>query len=302
MNLAIILLNYCNAKLTIDCLHSLKACDGYNYKVDMVVVDNDSDDNSMELFEKEKEATEFILLKSDRNNGFAAGNNVGIRYCLDVGYDYIMLLNNDTEVQTDFLQILGNELCESTVIVPKIMSFYQKKKIWYAGGTINRWTGKAWHFGENDIDSSSYNKRREVEFASGCCIVLHSDTIREIGLLQEDFFLYWEDAEYSARIISSGFPIVYIPSLVVFHKINSSIGKSSKTLLYYGTRNRIHFVGMYKDYFHLTAKYITIFVEVLKVLFYLFKDKSKSQIIAKGIKDGINNIRGKSFCPHFDKM
>lgn len=294
MKLGVILLNYRNAQITIECIKSIKATENVDYEVEIIVVDNNSNDNSVEELNTLRRDIDFHFLISEENNGFADGNNIGIQYALEHGCKYIMLLNNDTEVKKDFFKLLNSELKESIVLVPKILNYYHKETIWYAGGSINRWTGKARHFGEGRRDVAKYNTQKRVSFASGCCIILPVDIIEKIGYLKKDFFLYWEDVEYSMRMNNNSIAIVYNPQLVIYHKINSTIGRESKTLLYYGTRNRILFIKLYRKYFHFTAEFITVFVELSKAVLYRVNNKEKSRIIIHGLKDGIRNISGKT--------
>lgn len=297
MKLGIVLLNYCNAEITLECINSINLSRELltrdTLSVEVIVVDNNSKDDSASVLNCYRTDMKYIFIPSSVNEGFSSGNNIGIKYCLDNDFDFIMLLNNDTEIETSFLQLLEGLLDENIVISPKINNYYKKNIIWYGGGGISRITGKATHYGENKIDSYKYNNKSLVDFTSGCCFIASRNVFETAGLLNEDYFLYWEDVDYSIRLIKNNFNITYEPSLVVYHKINTSIGNDSKTLLYYGTRNRIILVKKYSEFFYCSAYIITVCIELIKALKYIFLDYDKANAIMKAIKDGIKGITGR---------
>lgn len=230
----IILLNYKGYKDTTDCIKSLKKINYKHYKI--IVVDNQSCDGSFERIIKEN--PDVITLLAPSNNGFSAGNNIGIRYALENGADYVLLLNNDTVVDRDFLDIMMCHADDNTAVTPSIYYYSYPQEIWYAAGYINynRCT-----VGNRDDKESKY-----VDYASGCCVLLSSKLIKKIGLWAEEYFMYYEDMDYSLRIIRSGMRIYYANKAVVYHKVGRTSGRGSRLNIYYNVRNRFYVINKYK--------------------------------------------------------
>lgn len=237
----IIILNFNGAEDTIECVKSLEKITYNNYKI--IVIDNCSTDNSESILKNELK--EYRIIETKINNGFSAGNNVGIKIALSEGADYILLLNNDTVVEPDFLsELVYNSMDYSNVgiSIGKIYYYFHKKRLWYAGGKINLYKGRAEHFGYNDIDNDKYNYKKSILFATGCCMLISKYVFAKVGLMSEDYFLYYEDTDYSYKIISNNFKILFIPSSVIYHKVSASTGNMSKLSQYYYSRNRLLFI------------------------------------------------------------
>lgn len=282
-----VLVNYKNYRLTIECVESLRKArsDGLH----IVIVDNNSPDNSYEQLIKE--LPDEIIIKSEENNGFSAGNNIGIKYALENNADYVMLLNNDTVIDEAMIEQLLSKTDDLTVTVPKMYYYSQPDIIWYAGGTINKKTGKTYHIGENRHDDGSYAEQKHVDFATGCCIMMSKAVIEKVGLWDESFFLYWEDVDYSFRLTAAGIKILYVPEAKLWHKVNASTGSSSPLTVYYANRNRMYIMKKYK--FPITAWiyfYITRFVYLFKAVF----SRSSDKYIMAAIKDFKAGSMGKS--------
>lgn len=235
----IILVNYNGADDTIECIDSIRKISYTNYEI--IVVDNCSTDNSVSVLEKYSQEANFILLKSDVNNGFSAGNNIGIKEALNKSCDFILLLNNDTLVTSDFLEKLISGFNRSDrcgVTISKIYYAKEPELLWYDGGSLSLSTAitKHWHYHQDD--SHEFKQPQQVSFATGCCMCLSRKAIEDVGLLDEDYFLYEEDADYCCRILTAGYEIYYIPDSVIYHKISSSTGESSPLSQYYTVRNK----------------------------------------------------------------
>ena len=230
----IILLNYKGYEDTTACIKSLRNITYANYHI--VIVDNCSKDGSYEKLRDENPDCTVIL--SPENNGFSAGNNIGIHYAMEKGADYILLLNNDTEVKADFLNHMMKRANENTVVTPSIYYYDEPDQIWYADGRINYSRGTA----QNGNDRES----KYCDYASGCCLLIPRNIILQIGVLAEEYFMYYEDMDYSLRVIRNGFKIFYEKDAVVYHKVGRTAGRKSKLSIYYGTRNRFYIMNKYK--------------------------------------------------------
>ncbi len=214
---SIVILNWNSYQVTLDCLLSLRKMDYRNFEV--VLVDNGSIDGSpVKLLEN---VPEIRLIRNPTNLGFAGGCNVGIRDALRRGTDYVLLLNNDTIVAPDCLSQLVR-VAESDekvgALSPKILFFDHPDRLNYAGGEHRRWRLFPKVFGLRQLDDGSYDKIREVSFLTGCAFLIKAKAVRQIGVLEEVYFHFYEDIEWSLRVLKAGYKDMYVPSAVVWHK------------------------------------------------------------------------------------
>lgn len=240
MKLAVILVNY-NGKLYNEaCIDSLLAGSGME-EVKIIVVDNASQDDSVRLLEERYAGNERLeLIRLDDNYGFSHANNVGIDSAREQGADYVLLLNNDTEIRPDMLFQLWEcaKRHPGSMIVPKIYYSGDRKRIWSAGGSVSPVIRKVRHIGLDEVDEGKYEQEREIGFATGCCLWIPMEVIEKAGTLDERFFLYYEDTEYSFRLHRSGISIWYCPDAVMYHKVGASTrGADSPLCAYYIARN-----------------------------------------------------------------
>ena len=226
-----VIVNYRSASLTAEAVASLGGCHG-TFPIKVVVVDNGS--GEAELRRLRESCPSCDILPAGRNLGFGGGCNRGIRHALDQGADFVLLLNNDAEVNVGFLEPLVKAVEDGgTVATPKIVDV--NGRVWYGGGFVDFHRGGFYH--ETGPDRAEMG--REVSFASGCCLLVPRQVFETIGLFAEDYFLYYEDAEFCMRLRAAGVRIRYVPESVIRHKVSSTVGKSSKLTIYYGTRNRL---------------------------------------------------------------
>ena len=235
----IILLNYCNYNLTIDCIESIRQSTYQNYEI--IVVDNNSPDHSGKNL-SQLEGIRFLQM--EENLGFAAGNNRGIEVALSDGCEYVMLLNNDTVIDPNMIETLVSRADANTVVVPKMYYFDvegRKDILWYAGGILKYKSSDGIHIGGKQEDSKQYSIEGEVTFATGCCMMIHRAILEKVGLLREEYFMYCEDTDYSIRLNKSNVRILYVPNAKLWHKVSSSSGgEMSKFIVYYVVRNKIY--------------------------------------------------------------
>lgn len=238
--LAIILVNYNGKVYNEACIESiLIGKDSWDKKI--IVVDNASKDGSMQIL-RERYVTDsrIELLYSEDNYGFSYANNVGIKKAMTEGTDYVLLLNNDTEIAPDMLARL--EECAArhpdSMIAPKIYYSDRRNVIWSAGGEVSPIIRKVRHIGLDQADQGQFEEETEIGFATGCALLIPRRVIERAGLLDEDFFLYYEDTEYSFRLAKLGIPVYFCPQAVMYHKVGaSSKGADSPLCAYYIARN-----------------------------------------------------------------
>ncbi|OGZ34463.1 MAG: hypothetical protein A2Y98_04010 [Candidatus Portnoybacteria bacterium RBG_19FT_COMBO_36_7] len=234
----IIILNWNGCNDTIECIESLKSVTYPNFSV--VVVDNASSDNSIDVIPRKYRDIAFIEVK--KNMGFAGGNNIGIKYALEHGADYILLLNNDTTVEPNFLSELVNVAQANKkigILGPKIYFYSEPAKIWFGGGRLNLIKTKGTHIDYLKIDNKEQppGKPRETRYITGCCLLIKKDTVSKIGMISEDYFLYYEDADWCVRAKKAGWKIIFVPSSVIYHKQSRSTDEYSFPYIYYHSRN-----------------------------------------------------------------
>lgn len=222
-HLYIVVLTWNGKADTLECLASLQNITYSNASI--LVVDNASNDGTLEAIRNRFHRVD--LIRNEQNLRFAAGNNVGIRYALDRGADCILLLNNDTVVDKNFLSPLV-ETAESNqnigIVGPTIYYFSFPNKIWFAGGIIKWWQGWLEHRGIREIDNGQYAQSEEVDYITGCCLLIKREVIEQIGLLDERYYMYGEDTDWCVRAHRKGFKIFYQPKSKVWHKVSVSTG------------------------------------------------------------------------------
>lgn len=240
---AIIVLCYNGVEDTLACLGSLRKLDYPQGRYDVVIVDNASWDNTPTWVRSA--FPEAIVIENGANLGFATGNNVGMRYALANGYDYALLLNNDTEVEPAFLRLLV-EAAEAEpsvgVVGPTIYYFAAPDTIWSAGGRIDWRHGTSRMDGTGARDMGQYQAIRNVDFVTGCALLVRRAAMERAGLLDERFFMYYEETEWCVRITRAGFAIRHVPQSKLWHKIPLDARFDKEYLAYYMTRNRLLFL------------------------------------------------------------
>jgi hypothetical protein len=285
----IIILNWNGKNDTLECLNSLKKITYKNYKV--VIVDNGSKDDSVKEIKRNFPNT--IIIQNKKNLGFAEGSNVGIRYALKNKADYVLLLNNDTIVDRRFLSEMV-KVAESDekigIIGSKIYYVKLPNTIWFAGGSIGLKKGIFAHLGQGEKDSKEYSNLGNVDYITGCAMLIKKSVIKSIGLLDHNYFSYVEDVDFCVRAKNAGYKIMLAPKSHIWHKVScSSGGEDSLLKLYYQNRNKILFIRKHAN-------------KKIKLLFFLhfFKDKAieimiltikrktaNTRAILRGIYDGL---------------
>ncbi|MGB9980657.1 glycosyltransferase family 2 protein [Methanobacterium sp.] len=323
---SIVILNWNGSEDTIECLESLYQI---NYpKYDIIIVDNGSEDDSIKkikeyfgnnkfssyaeanmpvnVFEYTKKDIETgiklendfkackntVIIKNDKNEGFAEGNNIGMRFALEnLNSDYILLLNNDTIVNKDFLDPLVN-IAENDALVgmvgPKIYYYDTPNKINAAGGKIIWHLGAGVNIGSGKDDKGEFDEILEMDYLMGACILIRKDLIKKIGNFDKNLFLLFEDTDLCIRAKKAGYKMIYTPESSIYHKEGIS-AKKSPIKLYYMYRNRIILIRKHqkviKEFiflFYISGRSITA-----SMINCLFGDFETGKIIAKGVLSGL---------------
>jgi len=241
---AVILVNYNGWRDTVNCVNSILVSKDAPH---IIVVDNGSTNES--VAELRHAFPGLDLIDTGQNLGFSAGNNVGIKKALRLGAKGVHILNNDTVVDPQlfyraYRYVEGKDrLAGAKIYYAKGYEYHaiQKGKgnvIWYAGGYVDWVNVIARHDGIDKEDHGQFEQIKPVEFVTGCYIAIPRQVFRKIGYLDEPFFLYLEDTDYSLKAARAGIEIMYNPHLVIYHLNSGSTGAGSPLVDYYMTRNR----------------------------------------------------------------
>lgn len=293
---AIILVNWNSFEYTQQCILSLQHSTGNNF--DIIVIDNGSQDGSG----KKLKATfpQIILIESDTNLGFTGGNNLGLEYSLNKGYQYSMLLNNDTEVEPDFLDILTDYMDQHPdigAIQPKIFYHQDRTLLWDGGSYFNRLLGITYTSGLGKKPAQKHNIIKPVDWVTGCCFLTRNTILQETGLLAKNFFIYYEDVDLSFRIKQLGYKLIYYPDSVIYHIAGASNKKKEKgkegyvnpIVHYLNFRNRIWLLKKYTPiYYAPTVILYTFFYTLTVMLYFAARFRfNKLSAVGKAVKDGL---------------
>jgi GT2 family glycosyltransferase len=233
---SVITVNYNQALVTSEFLNSFKKVTYPTYEI--ILVDNCSP--SREIDSIAAGYPDITYVKSKSNLGFAGGNNLGVKHASG---EFVLFINNDTEVEPGFLQPLVSKLQESDqigMVSPKIRFFYNPDTIQYAGSTaLNRITMRNQLNGWNQKDNGQFDTATVTQFGHGAAMMVPSRVIQQVGMMADIYFLYYEEIDWCTRIKAAGYTIWYEPQSLVLHKESVSTGRMSPLKVYYITRNRI---------------------------------------------------------------
>lgn len=239
----IIVLNWNNAPDTMECLRSLAALDYPDCQV--LVVDNGSTDDSVSSIRSAFPEVE--ILETGANLGYAGGNNAGIRHALSAGADYVLILNNDVVVSPDSITRLVEALHDETtagIATPLIADAAQPHTIWTMGARIDSRTGMVirMHAGL-PVNDAKAQERFKTDIAPGSAMLVRREVFERVDLMDEAYFLYFEEADWCLATRRAGFNIVVVPSSVMWHKVSATLGKTSPITDYYMARNHLRFIS-----------------------------------------------------------
>lgn len=290
IEICIIILNWNGFENTKACLNSLLKVKGVNYKV--IVIDNGSLNNEYEklhkLFGKKVD-----VVKSEQNLGFTGGVNLGLKIANEkYKPNYFLLLNNDTEVDKNFLLELYNSAQADKnigIISPIIYDIDDRSKVLYSGGKLN------WLLARPTHEHINIKQKREAGFVTGCCILISKKLFKTNGYLDNRFFAYFEDTAYCLLAQRNGFKCVVEPKAIIYHNESSSLGKKSPTFTYLFSRNRILFINNYTTPIYRMYFFLFNFLKLIAVqVYFLFTNQPlRRKAFLKGYIDGNKGNGGK---------
>lgn len=262
----IVMLNYNGRDVIKKCLTSIFKIDYPNFEV--IVVDNNSTDGSFEI--AKGTFSKAIFIKNEENLGFSAGNNIGIKFAIERMAEYVLVLNNDTEVEKDFLEKLveEGEKDPKTGILSPIIFNGKTKEIWFSGGKIKWLKMKTQH--EKDTKEKDVYK---TGYITGCAMLIKSNVFKKIGLFDEDFFLYYEDADFCLRAKKARIKNKIVSSSWVYHFENSE--EENKNKVYWLVFSGLLFFRRNTSLLLKPWIYFYTFLRKTKNRLDIFRDKNK---------------------------
>jgi len=251
----------------------IDSINGQDYEnISLYLVDNNSSDRTIDKIRSKIKRT-IVYINNDFNNGVAGGNNQGITKALEDGCSYIILINNDTLFEASLVSklIRAAESRKYKIVVPKMMYFADPSIIWFAGGGFTRLNGYMnYHDGMKEKDEDQFPER-EIEYAPTCCALIHKDVFNSVGLMDEKYFVYFDDTDFWYRVLKyTNFKMLYIKDLVFLHKEGSlSKSKAGSIIKFkfgdftikYTTRNRVYYLKKQKT----VLAYINIIIFFFRI-------------------------------------
>lgn len=283
----IVSVNYNQPEVTCEMLASLREITYPN--IEILIVDNGSPSKAPDIIKEKYPEVELIL--SEKNLGFAGGNNIALKQAKG---EYVLLLNNDTEVKPDFLDSMV-ALMESDekigIVSSKILYFYEDNVIQYAGTSpMNPITSRGRHYGNKETDKGQFDHVTETFYPHGACMMIRKSVLEELGLLYEGYFLYYEEYDFTERVRKAGHKIYFQPNSAILHKESISTGKNSTLKTYYMNRNRLLFLrrNVQGLTFYLAMAYFFLVSIPKNTIKYLF-NKAHLSAMYRGIAWNFQN-------------
>ena len=256
--------------LTLDCLESLALLEYGNAEV--IVVDNASTDGTVSAVRDAYESR-VTIIENDCNLGFSHGNNIGIRYALENGADYALLLNNDTVVDPGLVGGMLDVMTSAPdigVAGAKIFYASPPDQIWFAGGEVFLSRGTSRHIGIREKDTGQYDTARDVDYVTGCALMAKREVFEKIGSLDPTFVAYYEDVDFCMRSRRAGYRVVYAPGGKVWHKISSSTGgQASAAKISRKLRSTFIFFRRYASWHHWLTIPFFFAADVVRIFFLI---------------------------------
>ena len=297
--LSIITVNYNGLNDTCALIDSIP----FNEDMEVIVVDNGSTENEAGIIQERY--PNIKVIRSDKNLGFAGGNNLGIKAAKG---KYLYLINNDTVFKDFNPQALIKRLESSSkigMVSPKIRFAWNNSPIQFAGYTpLSLITIRNQAIGFGEKDKGQYDEAHQTPYAHGAAMMFKREVIDKVGLMPECYFLYYEELDWSMMITRAGYEIWYEPASTIYHKESQSTGQNSPLRTYYITRNRLllvkrNFTGLKK---YLAYGYLQMIVATRDIIKYLIKGRMDLlKATTNGLRDFNNNQFSARLCRLYER-
>lgn len=289
----VILLVWNGYEDTIECIHSLEKISYSNYKI--LIVDNGSTNSAASILRHT--FPQYTILENKKNLGFSAGCNVGIKHALKNNANYVLLLNNDTIVDKNFLNQLVHCSESNTdigIVSPFIYYADKPKTIWASTLSLNLKSG--WPFVDkyrSQLDNGQFTSIIPAELLTGCCVLIKRNVFDKVGLFREEYFLYFEDMDFTLRAKHKNIRMYTVPQSKIWHKVGSSSSKKgTANVRYYFVRNFILFYKYNSLITYSSVKNLVSYVLHEVGTYIKAKDINALRLIARGVIDGLVNKTG----------
>lgn len=266
----------------------------------LYVVDNASPDNSLEEVERLAKTVSFDteIIAEKENWGVAKGNNIGIKRALEEGCEYILLSNNDLVFNhDDTVEVMIKKMYDNKnihILTPKIYRYQDPNAIWFAGGDFNKYKTGCIHYDRDKQDVGQFEIEKKINYGPTCFCLIRKEVFDKIGLMDEWYFVYYDDGDFMYRALINGLNYYYTPSTSILHNESYCTGKGSPFKFYYQARNQLYFINKFQNKKILLRtigyRYAALFLK------HCWKnDKKLWKAELKGLNDGIKKIlrRGK---------
>jgi GT2 family glycosyltransferase len=254
----------------------------------LYVIDNKSPDKSLAISKELAKSSFFTtkFIENDNNYGLPKGYNQGTEASIRDNCEYVLLSNNDIILQPDTIEKLYQGLKDynADMVVPKIY-YYGTNIIWAAGGKFSKHNRSVVHFGINKNDTGQYDKCYKIDFAPACFMLIKKDVFISVGLLDEKYFVYYEDVDFIYRTSLKSYKLFYIYNSTIEHKESTSTGKLSDFSIYHVYRNRIYFARKFYRSWRLFYVMEKIYHNTLRRI-KLINNHTRWVLVGKAIKDG----------------
>ena len=284
ITLSIITINYNGLKDTCELIESLPLG---NHSMEVIVVDNASKEDEASIIEKRY--PNIKVIRSNKNLGFAGGNNLGIKAATG---KYLFFINNDTLLShqpSAFDSLISRLESDEKIgmVCPKIRFAWGNNPLQFAGYTpLSRFTMRNRSIGFGETDKGQYDTPHSTPYAHGAAMMVKREALEKVGIMPECYFLYYEELDWSMMFTRAGYTIWYEPACTIYHKESQATGQNSPLKVYYLTRNRLLFVKRNKKGYakYITYTYLICMVAPRDIIKYTLKGEFKLVLsVIKGL-------------------
>lgn len=296
-DVSIVIVNWNGIADTTECLRSLLQVNYKKFRV--FVIDNGSSNNEAEQLRNLFNDPRLTIVPLKKNLGFAIASNIGIRLSIQANADYIMLLNNDTTVDINFLSNLVSEMEKNPkigVAAPKIYFYHDKKRIWYAGGKINLYF-KHKIIGIGQVDNGQFDSTMETDYALGACMLVNRQVFDKIGLLAREYFYGPDDVDFCLRARQEDFLCYFVPGSKIWHKESGTIKRHGlmNRKLFYIIRNAVmlKYKFLRQNQFVAAMIIFILFSVPSFMIYYTLQSRNLSvaSAVLSGIRSGFSDMK-----------
>ena len=280
----------------VDLLNSLNHLNYPKKRMEIIVIDSNSSDGSQEAIKNK-----FIEMKNDNwynlqlmdlkyDKGVPYSYNLAMEI-VNSDYNYIWKLDNDVVVDSNSLYelvITAESSNKIGVVGGKVFYYFDPEVIWFTRGDIIWWLGAGRHLGKNKKDCEKYDSIEIAEYLAGCAVLIKKDALMEVNGFYEDYFVYFDDTDFSLNCSKKGYLNIFNPTAKIWHKVNKTTKKDSNRFVYYRTRNSFVFLRRNYSVLHFVV-YFTIFSLILFPFRFLKYIASRNFPAVKGLLNGLKD-------------